>query len=108
MSWKEGEGLGSSRSGIADPIMGGNVKNDNLGVGASQSDPLGIQGRKVKVSGTDACLQVWAGPLSGTRFAIVLWNRCSEAGTINVSWDSLGLQSSVSVSVRDLWKLSVL
>ncbi|KAI3701346.1 hypothetical protein L2E82_46000 [Cichorium intybus] len=28
-------------------------------------DPLGIQGRKVKVSGTDACLQVWAGPLSG-------------------------------------------
>ncbi|KAI3782229.1 hypothetical protein L2E82_12267 [Cichorium intybus] len=36
MGWKEGEGLGSSRSGIADPIMGGNVKNDNLGVGASQ------------------------------------------------------------------------
>ncbi|KAI3525637.1 hypothetical protein L1887_04573 [Cichorium endivia] len=68
------------------------------------TDPLGIQGRKVRVSGTDACLQVWAGPLSGTRFAVVLWNRCSEAGTINVSWDSLGLQSSVSVSVRDLWK----
>ncbi|KAI3499157.1 hypothetical protein L1887_34950 [Cichorium endivia] len=36
MGWKEGEGLGSSRSGIADPIMGGNVKKDNLGVGASQ------------------------------------------------------------------------
>ncbi|KAI3522967.1 hypothetical protein L1887_01019 [Cichorium endivia] len=34
MGWKEG--LGSSRSGIADPIMGGNVKKDNLGVGASQ------------------------------------------------------------------------
>ncbi|KAI3720496.1 hypothetical protein L2E82_31483 [Cichorium intybus] len=103
-NWKEGEGLGSSRSGIADPIMGGNVKNDNLGVGASQPDPLGIQGRKVKVSGTDACLQVWVGPLSGTRFAVVLWNRCLEDGTINVSWDSLGLQSFVSVSVRDLWK----
>ncbi|KAI3690745.1 hypothetical protein L2E82_48952 [Cichorium intybus] len=37
-------------------------------------DPLGIQVRKVKVSETDACLQVWAGPLSGTRFAVVLWN----------------------------------
>ncbi|PWA56148.1 G-patch domain-containing protein [Artemisia annua] len=36
MGWKEGEGLGSSRSGIADPIMAGNVKKDHLGVGASQ------------------------------------------------------------------------
>ncbi|XP_027106833.2 SURP and G-patch domain-containing protein 1-like protein isoform X1 [Coffea arabica] len=34
MGWKEGEGLGSSRSGIADPIMAGGVKKDNLGVGA--------------------------------------------------------------------------
>ncbi|XP_023903397.1 SURP and G-patch domain-containing protein 1-like protein isoform X2 [Quercus suber] len=34
MGWKEGEGLGSSKSGIADPIMAGNVKIDNLGVGA--------------------------------------------------------------------------
>ncbi|KAL3622473.1 hypothetical protein CASFOL_033884 [Castilleja foliolosa] len=34
MGWKEGEGLGSSRSGIADPIMAGDVKKDNLGVGA--------------------------------------------------------------------------
>lgn len=31
-----GEGLGSSRKGIADPIMAGNVKKDNLGVGAVQ------------------------------------------------------------------------
>ncbi|KAJ0693145.1 putative SURP and G-patch domain-containing protein [Helianthus annuus] len=36
MGWKEGEGLGSSRSGIADPILAGSVKKDNLGVGASQ------------------------------------------------------------------------
>ncbi|KAG8391281.1 hypothetical protein BUALT_Bualt01G0171700 [Buddleja alternifolia] len=34
MGWKEGEGLGSSKSGIADPIMAGGVKKDNLGVGA--------------------------------------------------------------------------
>ncbi|KAL3719185.1 hypothetical protein ACJRO7_004182 [Eucalyptus globulus] len=34
MGWKEGEGLGSSRSGIADPIMAGEVKKNNLGVGA--------------------------------------------------------------------------
>ncbi|XP_021659675.2 SURP and G-patch domain-containing protein 1-like protein isoform X1 [Hevea brasiliensis] len=36
MGWKEGEGLGSSRNGIADPILAGNVKKDNLGVGAHQ------------------------------------------------------------------------
>lgn len=36
MGWKEGQGLGSSSSGIADPIMAGNVKKDNLGVGASK------------------------------------------------------------------------
>ncbi|GMP62562.1 hypothetical protein CsSME_00024620 [Camellia sinensis var. sinensis] len=36
MGWKEGEGLGSSKSGIADPIMAGNVKLNNLGVGAHQ------------------------------------------------------------------------
>ncbi|KAK6928700.1 SWAP/Surp [Dillenia turbinata] len=36
MGWREGEGLGSSRSGMSDPIMAGNVKIDNLGVGAQK------------------------------------------------------------------------
>ncbi|CAA0820730.1 SURP and G-patch domain-containing protein 1-like protein [Striga hermonthica] len=34
MGWKEGEGLGSSGSGISAPIMAGDVKKDHLGVGA--------------------------------------------------------------------------
>ncbi|KAK7323251.1 hypothetical protein VNO77_26716 [Canavalia gladiata] len=36
MGWKEGEGLGGSRKGISDPIMAGNVKKNNLGVGAQE------------------------------------------------------------------------
>lgn len=36
MGWREGEGLGSERSGRADPIMAGDVKKDHLGVGAVQ------------------------------------------------------------------------
>ncbi|ESQ45293.1 hypothetical protein EUTSA_v10010376mg [Eutrema salsugineum] len=35
MGWKEGEGIGSSRKGMADPLMAGDVKTNNLGVGAS-------------------------------------------------------------------------
>lgn len=34
MGWKEGEGLGSGKTGRADPIQAGNVKTNNLGVGA--------------------------------------------------------------------------
>uniref|UniRef100_A0A0C9RQF4 TSA: Wollemia nobilis Ref_Wollemi_Transcript_2279_1969 transcribed RNA sequence n=1 Tax=Wollemia nobilis TaxID=56998 RepID=A0A0C9RQF4_9CONI len=35
MGWKEGEGLGSGKTGRADPVEAGNVKLNNLGVGAS-------------------------------------------------------------------------
>ncbi|XP_057475133.1 alpha-galactosidase 3-like isoform X2 [Actinidia eriantha] len=76
----------------------------NKEVIAVNQDPLGVQGRKVYVSGTDDCLQVWAGPLTGHRLAVVLWNRCSKAATITAAWGALGLESSISVSVRDLWK----
>ncbi|KAG9147267.1 hypothetical protein Leryth_017996 [Lithospermum erythrorhizon] len=66
------------------------------------------QGRKVVVSETDGCSQVWAGPLSGKRLAVVLWNRCSSPQTITANWNALGLESSISVSVRDLWKHEVI
>ncbi|KAM7491856.1 hypothetical protein LguiA_034777 [Lonicera macranthoides] len=71
---------------------------------AINQDPLGVQGRKVNETGTDGCLQVWAGPLSGNRVVVALWNRCSKAAAIKAAWGALGLESSVRVSVRDLWK----
>lgn len=49
--------------------------------------------------------QIWAGPLSGNRLVVAFWNRCSSATMITVEWNVLGLQSSISVSVRDLWQV---
>ncbi|KAI6676064.1 hypothetical protein NL676_036860 [Syzygium grande] len=71
---------------------------------AVNQDSLGVQGRKVNVSGSDGCSQVWAGPLSRRRLVVALWNRCSEAVNITAAWEALGLDSSTSVSVRDLWQ----
>ncbi|CAI9768266.1 unnamed protein product [Fraxinus pennsylvanica] len=71
---------------------------------AVNQDPLGVQGRKVYAYGPDGCYQVWAGPLSGSRLVVALWNRCSKITTITVNWATLGLKSSTIVSVRDLWK----
>ncbi|KAI8032472.1 Alpha-galactosidase 3 [Camellia lanceoleosa] len=76
----------------------------NKEVIAVNQDPLGVQGRKVHVAGTNDCRQVWAGPLTRQRLAVALWNRCSKAATITAAWGALGLESSTSVSVRDLWK----
>lgn len=53
----------------------------------------------------DSIFQVWAGPLTENRVAVALWNRCSKAATITAAWGTLGLESSTSVSVRDLWKV---
>jgi Alpha galactosidase C-terminal beta sandwich domain len=50
--------------------------------------------------------QVWAGPLSGKRVAVVLWNRCSEAINITADLELLGLGTSAQYSVRDLWSVS--
>nr|KJB72967.1 hypothetical protein B456_011G207400 [Gossypium raimondii] len=67
-------------------------------------DSLGVQGRKVYVSGEANCLQVWAGPLSGNRLVVAFWNRCLKAATITARWEVLGLESSTNVSIRDLWQ----
>jgi len=76
----------------------------NKEVIAVNQDTLGVQGRKVNVTGTDGCRQVWAGPLSGNRLVVALWNRCSKAATIAALWEALGLESSTSVVIRDLWE----
>nr|GLL28048.1 alpha-galactosidase 3 [Ipomoea trifida] len=94
-------------------IIGCDVRNmtaetfeilSNTEVIAVDQDPLGVQGRKVSESGANGCQEVWAGPLSGNRLVVAFWNRCSKDETITAHWDVIGLESSASVSIRDLWK----
>jgi len=67
-------------------------------------DPLGVQGRKILGEGKYGCREVWAGPLSGNRLVIALWNRCSETANITMKLPAVGLDGSAAYSVRDLWK----
>ncbi|KAI0520399.1 hypothetical protein KFK09_007871 [Dendrobium nobile] len=75
----------------------------NSEVIAVNQDKLGVQGKKVKSNGN---LEVWAGPLSGGKVAVVLWNRGSSQASITVDFADIGLNSSSVVGARDLWKHS--
>lgn len=73
---------------------------NNKEVIAVNQDKLGVQGKKVKKNGD---LEVWAGPLTGKRVAVVLWNRGSSQASITANWCDVGLTSNAIVKVRDLW-----
>ncbi|XP_057459298.1 alpha-galactosidase-like isoform X1 [Actinidia eriantha] len=73
----------------------------NKEVIAVNQDKLGVQGKKVKKNGE--LEQIWAGPLSGNRVAVILWNRGSLVATITVNWSDIGLKPTTVVNARDLW-----
>ncbi|XP_022139274.1 alpha-galactosidase-like [Momordica charantia] len=75
----------------------------NKEVIAVNQDKLGVQGKKVKNFGD---LEVWAGPLSGKRVAVVLWNRGFWRANITANWSDIGLSPSTTVTARDLWEHS--
>ncbi|PKA60408.1 Alpha-galactosidase [Apostasia shenzhenica] len=66
-------------------------------------DELGVQGKKVK---SKSNLEVWAGPLSGGRVAVVLWNRGASQASLTADWSEIGLNPSTVVDARDLWEHS--
>ncbi|KAK7281696.1 hypothetical protein RIF29_09900 [Crotalaria pallida] len=74
----------------------------NREVIAVNQDKLGVQGKKVK---NDTGLEVWAGPLSGNRTAVILWNRSSSNATITASWSDIGMEPGTKVDARDLWEV---
>ncbi|XP_054785752.1 alpha-galactosidase-like [Prosopis cineraria] len=72
----------------------------NKEVIAVNQDKLGGQGKRVK-SKND--LEVWAGPLSNHKVAVILWNRSSTNATVTASWSDIGLKPGTLVDARDLW-----
>ncbi|XP_061369452.1 alpha-galactosidase-like [Gastrolobium bilobum] len=72
----------------------------NQEVIAVNQDKLGVQGKKVK---SNSDLEVWAGPLSDNKAAVILWNRSSSNATVTASWSDIGLEPGTIVDARDLW-----
>lgn len=68
-------------------------------------DKLGVQGKKVRMEGD---LEVWAGPLSGYRVALLLVNRRPLRNPITAFWDDIGLPPHTSAIARDLWEHKIL
>lgn len=49
--------------------------------------------------------QVWAGPLSGYRVAVVLLNRGPWRNAITAQWDDIGIPPNSNVQARDVWEV---
>ncbi|KAL6493428.1 hypothetical protein OROGR_032207 [Orobanche gracilis] len=72
----------------------------NREVIAVNQDKLSVQGKKIKKDGD---FEVWGGPLSGKRVAVILWNRGSTETKITATWSDVGFSSTTVVDARDLW-----
>lgn len=71
-------------------------------------DSLGVQAKKVRTEGN---WEVWAGPLTGFRTAVLLFNRdwnLSRTLHIVAHWDDIGIPANTVVEARDLWKRETL
>ncbi|GAB4839671.1 hypothetical protein Ancab_029197 [Ancistrocladus abbreviatus] len=84
-----------------------NMSNDTFTILANEEviavnqDSLGVQAKKVRDFGEQ---DVWAGPLSGNRTAVLLVNRKAMEVRIDVLWPDVGLPENAVVEVRDLWE----
>ncbi|KEH23292.1 alpha-galactosidase-like protein [Medicago truncatula] len=74
----------------------------NKEVIAVNQDSLGVQAKKVRMEG-DA--EIWAGPLSGYRVAVVLLNKGTQKHIdITANWNDIGIPPKTVVQARDLWE----
>ena len=95
---------------MAAPLIAGNDLRDmdqatkdillNQEVIAVDQDPLGTQGKPISETTQQ---EIWSKQLWGDRtYAVILFNRDTDAADITVTWSQLGLSSSTAM-VRDLW-----
>ncbi|GAB4839681.1 Alpha-galactosidase 1 [Ancistrocladus abbreviatus] len=73
----------------------------NKEVIAVNQDPLGVQAKKVRMKG-DA--EIYAGPLSGYRVAVLFVNRAQYRSNITAYWDDLSMPRNTVAKARDLWQ----
>ncbi|CAF1017728.1 unnamed protein product [Adineta ricciae] len=70
---------------------------------AVNQDPLGLQGKKVRIDPYNGT-EVWAGPLVDGSMAVVAFNRNNDMSqAVVVSFSDLGWKTTSQVKVRDLW-----
>ncbi|KAL0326775.1 UNVERIFIED_CONTAM: Alpha-galactosidase 1 [Sesamum angustifolium] len=73
----------------------------NQEVIAVNQDKLGVQAKKVRMEGD---LEIWAGPLSDYRVAVILLNRGPGRTALTAYWDDIGIPPKSTVIARDLWE----
>jgi alpha-galactosidase len=67
---------------------------------AINQDALGIQGHRLLQQGEQ---EVWAKPLTGDRYAVLLLNRGAQAARMKAGWDLLGWPAATRAVFRDVW-----
>ncbi|KAG9457234.1 hypothetical protein H6P81_001742 [Aristolochia fimbriata] len=77
----------------------------NKEVIAVDQDPLGVQAKKVRMIGNN---EIWAGPLSNYKTALLFVNRSPDVAKITAFWDDIGLPEKTEVQARDLWQHTTL
>lgn len=68
---------------------------------AINQDKLGVQAKKVRMEGD---WEVWAGPLSKYRVALVILNRGAWRTAMTAHWDDIGIPVGSTVVARDVWE----
>lgn len=68
---------------------------------AIDQDPLGRQGRRIRVAGAT---EVWARPLAGGAHAVLLLNRGQARANVRVLWEEVPGLAARRVLVRDVWE----
>lgn len=99
---------------LAAPLMAGNdlSKMDadtlriltNKDVIAVDQDTLGQQGKRIWKEGN---LEIWARPLKGGDYAVVLFNRGPAPAEIRLTWQQLNLPAALTAEAKDLWTKKV-